>query len=163
MITKERLEELIEQGATIYDLSSPFEPFEIDFLKVKIHGFFKDGFNSYIECPTAYNGHQLIFCEYKDLYEFKNKEDAEWYLKYGKVTKTETISFPTYEKIMHDLEGKTGTYTIIDASNVLLEVNLGKYCIDQIYLYTNEDKFNWNLSKEGYEQACEMCVHEFKK
>ena len=99
MITKERLEELIEQGATIYDLSSQFEPFEIDFLKVKIHGFFNDGVNFYIECPTAYNGHQLIFCEYKDLYEFKNKEDAEEYAEFGNITRTERLELPSWEEI----------------------------------------------------------------
>ena len=144
MITKERLEELIEQGATIWVL------YENKIYPYKAKNVVVNGFNS---ISMGYDFNHL----------FETKEDAEWYVKYGKVTKTETISFPTYEKIMHDLEGKIGTYAIIGASNVLLEVNLGKYCVDQIYLYTNEDRFNWNLSKEGYEQACEMCVHEFKK
>lgn len=157
MITKERLEELIEQGATIY--SNDYG--EIQLIKENDLSLYENGQNNYILYALEPNKkyHNEIFDE--DLFE--TKEDAEWYVKYGKVTKTETISFPTYEKIMQDLEGKTGTYTIIDASNVLLEVNLGKHYVDQIYLYTNEDKFNWNLSKEGYEQACEMCVHEFKK
>ena len=152
MIKKERLEELIEKGAMIYVVNNKVV-FEEKLNKHYTHDVLKD-----CVCWWSIPRKRWFF---KDCFE--TKEDAEWYVKYGEVTKTETISFPTYEKIMQDLEGKTGTYTIIDASNVLLEVNLGKHYVDQIYLYTNEDKFNWNLSKEGYEQACEMCVHEFKK
>lgn len=156
MITKERLEELIEKGADIWKI----EDGKVYLLRKDHYQYWnikEDRLQWY--CKIVPSGYCCISFNHL----FETKEDAEWYVKYGKVTKTETISFPTYEKIMQDLEGKTGTYTIINASNVLLVVNLGKHYVDQIYLYTNEDKFNWNLSKEGYEQACEMCVHEFKK
>lgn len=157
MITKEQLEELIEQGATIYGIDDRWDIVEVRELDAK-----------QIYCSSSNDNYQYVFddCGVVEFFEddlFETKEEAEWYVKYGEVTKSETISFPTYEKMMQDLEGKTGIYTIIDASNVLLEVNLGKHYVDQIYLYTKEDKFNWNLSKEGYEQACEMCVCEFKK
>lgn len=155
MITKERLEELIEKGVTVWRSMCG----DIHKIRLDKRYFFCD--DNKLCWHTIAKLMPRLFVDFE--YLFETKEDAEWYVKYGEVTKTETISFPTYEKIMQDLEGKTGTYTIIDASNVLLEVNLGKYYVDQIYLYTKEDKFNWNLSKEGYEQACEMCVHEFKK
>lgn len=148
MIKKERLEELIKQRAKIWGIGKSNNVFCVG-LKFRTNT---------LRDTEWYKNKLEVYSKF-----FETKEDAEWCVKYGEVTKTETISFPTYEKIMQDLKGKTGTYTIIDASNVLLEVNLGKYCVDQIYLYTNEDKFNWNLSKEGYEQACERCVHEFKK
>ena len=155
MITKERLEQLIEQGATVWRSMCG----DIHKIRLDKRYFFCD--DNKLCWHTIAKLMPRLFVDFE--YLFETKEDAEWYVKYGKVTKTETISFPTYEKIMQDLEGKIGTYTIIDASNVLLEVNLGRHYVDQIYLYTKEDKFNWNLSKEGYEQACEMCVREFKK
>lgn len=90
MITKERLEELIEQGATVYEL---FMDKEI--LKVELNK------NYYIMLDKTYENklgklpqrpHWL-----SDLFE--TKEDAKWFVEFGCIERTERLELPTWEEI----------------------------------------------------------------
>lgn len=68
MISKERLEQLAEQGTKIYNLSGG-DIYEIDLSENKINKFFDDGFTYRVKCSFGRNGKLLIFSKYKDVFE----------------------------------------------------------------------------------------------
>ena len=86
MITKERLQELIEQGATIYiGFGSPCYEIIID----KTWNIEKD---THLKRGSFYV--QLKFL-------FETKEDAEEYAEFGNITRTERLELPSWGEVNH--------------------------------------------------------------
>lgn len=91
MIDKERLEELVEQGATIwgvydytYSYNNPNKKVEHINLDMFYH-YYKD-----IEEFIMYQG------DYCNLFE--TEEEAEWHREFGCIERTERLELPTWEE-----------------------------------------------------------------
>ncbi len=90
MITKQRLQELIKQEATIYDLFKG-DIYLVDLTMVK---YWKDVnyieyYNDYYNCNLTRNEDDL----------FETKEDAKWELEFKNITRTETLRLPSWEEM----------------------------------------------------------------
>lgn len=157
-ITKERLEELIEQGATIYDLFKG-DIYLIDLTKAK---YWKDVsyieyFNQYYKCNITRNNNDL----------FETKEDALWELEMT-ATRTETLKMPKWEEMTtenneYNYYGSSDThYFYFD--NYRLIVSLEEDCeYIGIDVCGNTELHHWeDVTKENYIEACKLCLKLFK-
>lgn len=87
MITKERLQDLIKQGANIYFVFN-------DIIDEK-EGIYNDDFilnETYVSIFWNTRSHQV---RYEHLFE--TRKDAEWYKKFGCIERTERLELPTWE------------------------------------------------------------------
>lgn len=150
MITKERLEELIEQGATIYSN----EYGEIQLIKENDLSLYENGQNNYILYALEPNKkyHNEIFDE--DLFE--TEEEAKWFAEFGCIERTERLELPTWEEIQKRFENnnKFGGHLIVEFDDVQFMVFIGNYSKKFIKL-TNQPRKS--LTKENYLKACEKC------
>lgn len=92
MISKERLEELIEQGATIYEVKyNNINPVS---LTNKIRDvYYKNGVIAFEpRQDEKYLHHKYL----KNLFE--TEDEAEWYREFGRVERTERLVLPTWEE-----------------------------------------------------------------
>lgn len=152
MITKERLEELIEQGATIYVVNNKVV-FEEKLNKHYTHDILKDCI-----CWWGIPRKRWFFTDL-----FETKEDAEEYAEFGNITRTERLELPTWASIEKDFDKFTnGSYVLAERDEFLLELKISKPLISQIIIYTEDDDYNWNLSRENYNEARRLCVKLFK-
>ena len=134
MITKERLEELIGQGATIY----------------------------YIFEDVVFNTKEIISITLNDgasfdiTTAFETKEEAEWYLEFGNITREEKLSLPSWEEFTTKnyrccFSGKNNKIITLDCFNgETLEINENELTI-----------FEKPLTKENYIEACRLCKKLF--
>ena len=164
MITRKRLEELIEKGATIYSN----EYGEIQLIKENGLSLYENGQNNYILYALEPNKkyHNEIFDE--DLFE--TKEDADFALELQNITRTETLNLPTWEEIEYDKNGRF-VYSFHIKNNYKF---FGKLAIwKNIQLITIEGLvqgcqyelyFDEPLTKENYLEACKsvkkLCLGE---
>ena len=141
MIEKERLEELIEKGATIYFA------YENDYFEKKL----KKGFS--IGKTHLYSdfdvGYPLEQC-------FETKEDAEEYAEFGNITIIERLELPNWKEF---LKQETAFMFKSKTSQI---ISLFK---DDNTIYIEDE--NWNilrksLTRENYNEARRLCVKLFK-
>jgi hypothetical protein len=142
MITKERLEELIEQEATIYFIYNN----NVD----EKEGVYKDDFilsETYVSIYWNTRSHQI-----KYEYLFETKEDAEWYREFGCIERTERLELPTWE------ESKE-----CDTICCFGDVAFDYFVHDNTYgLYQDCRKLlDLEATKENYTLACRKCVELF--
>lgn len=171
MISKERLEELIKQGATIWYYE--YEPFISGYSSI-IHIKSLKLDNEWVvrncngQPAKLYNGHyiendklrdknMLFVSELKDIFE--TQKQAEWSLKYH-ATRTEELNLPMWEEIK-DIKG-VKEYTIANPIGICFFLNF-HLVIPQIVLVAKEDLYNWNLTEENYIKACDLCLKLFKE
>lgn len=90
MIKKERLEELVEQGATVYrtyaDVSVQEVKLNKNYMKVDNAFLWQKMTGAFKGCGTPLE--QL----------FETKEEAEWYREFGCIERTERLELPTWEE-----------------------------------------------------------------
>ena len=159
MIEKERLEELIEQGATIYSN----EYGEIQLKKENDLSLYENGQNNYILYALEPNKkyHNEIFDE--DLFE--TEEEAKWFAEFGCIERTERLELPTWEEVSRDLQNvPAGNYVIKEFDDVSLEYikyRNGNYAVIGVYKY--DDRLELEATKENYIKACRKCVELFKE
>ena len=55
-----------------------------------------------------------------------------------------------------------GSYVLAERDEFSLELKISKPLISQIIIYTEDDDYNWNLSRENYNEARRLCVKLFK-
>ena len=157
MIIKERLEELIEQGATIYSN----EYGEIQLIKENDLSLYENGQNNYILYALEPNKkyHNEIFDE--DLFE--TEEEAKWFAEFGCIERTERLVLPTWEEVSRDLQNVlAGNYTIKEFDNVSLEYikyRNGNYAVIGVYKY--DDRLELEATKENYTLACRKAKELF--
>jgi hypothetical protein len=142
MITKERLEELIEQGATIYELYMNNNIIEIQ-LKNDWY-VMRDGLYE-----AKLGKHPFRSWWISNLYE--TKEDADFVREFGCIERTERLELPTWEEFWNS--GQTIWFTGKDG---------GQYGLSQ---YNREillnDSYIGYLDKESYYKACRKCKEIF--
>lgn len=160
-ISKERLKELIEQGATIYEnkeghiLEISFDNEDIR-LGYKVSGIY---LTFGIQEPT-------IIAELENLFE--TEEDAHWELEFGNITRTETLKLPKFEQIISnkdDIETRVvGFY--VDRIYYILEYASdldGNWliCLEKDTIEDCECLFEAEPTKENYLKACKMAKKLF--
>lgn len=154
MISKERLEELIEQCATIYSN----EYGEIQLIKENDLSLYENGQNNYILYALEPNKkyHNEIFDE--DLFE--TEEEAEWHREFGHIERIERLELPTWEEVSRDLENApVGNYVIKSSDGWSLEYV--KYNETVIGLYSEYVWSEWEATKENYILACRKAKELF--
>lgn len=153
MITKDRLKELIKEGATIWTVGR--YSFQDKIEEIKLDKYFFSVSNSALIYPD------LFYTKFEDLFE--TKKQAEWALKYH-TTRIEELDLPTWEEFK--------TYSVCDYIEFI-----GKDCIayelSNDYDLTAESKFillqqngkdwmEWDFNEENYIKACDLCLKLFK-
>ena len=153
MITKERLEELIEQGATIY---------------VICWGRVKELNLNDVEHMEEENGD--IYYEIADeprttdlSHLFETKEDAEWHKEFGCIERTERLVLPTWEEIKVDfVDNKKGcgSYPIVEKNDISIYIQVYLKGFVHIVLF-GDTQYNWEITKENYTLACRKAKELF--
>ena len=165
MISKERLQELINEGATVYsgtrkfllrneeegDKSSFWYKRTVEILDGKLHYTYKDS-----ECSTDLD--YLIALE--DLYE--TQKEAEWHLKYH-ATRTEELNLPTWKEFKDYNENIGVSFVGEDWVVYELSNDIDIYHKPRILLTADGEYFEeWQSTEENYEKACDLCLKLFK-
>ena len=163
MIEKERLEELIEQGATIYVVNNKVV-FEEKLNKHYTHDVLKD-----CVCWWSIPRKRWFF---KDCFE--TKEDAEEYAEFGNITRTERLELPSWEDVkdtgydeiffVKDNRFDSGVvqyYFLVAEQTKEIQIMFRE--IDHLMVITAYDViFSKPLTRENYNEARRICVKLFK-
>lgn len=156
MITETRLQELIDQKATIYEVKhNKVKSIE---LKWKVEIGYKSQY--IVVYPST---KFLIRCYCNRLFE--TQEEAEWHNEFGNITRTETLELPTWE----EFHGKTyynKHYGIIfqgKASGCTYQMQ-EELTPENIIIYDADCQdivFSKPPTKENYTLACRKCKELF--
>ena len=165
MIKDERLKELIEQRATIYEIKKDFyivDPSEIVKVeKINSH-LWKKFLDSHLECNEYHGGTDLL---YEELFE--TKEEAEFALRYKRIPKTEFLDLPTYEEAKNGIEyqfyaPKGNIYLLSTKIKVGYSVDKeNPYIIRVERIGYSNSEHDFEFTKENYIEACELCKKFF--
>lgn len=155
-ITKERLQELIKQEATIYTNR---------FKKPEKYKLYKDYFISKEELVACNKSQTAIDCVIKLSKLFETEKDAKWSLKYH-ATRTEELNLPMWEDVNKIFMGREGDFRIIDKYNIELIYWKFKECLIEVRYKkdgeTIEQKIFEPATEENYIKACDLCLKLFK-
>lgn len=91
---------------------------------------------------------------------FATKEEAEWKLEFGNITRTEKLELPTWEQFKKD---KCFTFFGIDWTFYELH-NRRRNKLQLDYSYDNDyyrPEKEWKLTYENYLEACRICKKLF--
>lgn len=160
MITKERLKELIEQGAKVwcvcdysYDKSNPNK-------KVEYYDF------SYLS--DEYKRTDLDIDNYISSVEeytefFETKEEAEWHKEFKNITRTDRLELPTWEEF---IKGKEIYFH--DDIGMAYKLVKTQFSVKPNMIYLFEEGIQgdyiskkYELTKENYTLACRKCKELF--
>lgn len=176
-ISRERLEELIEQGATIYhyEYGKVFFDRESQLYKTQLLASTEDW--GYCDILKMINPN-AIKIEIDSSYKlmpfgslFESKEELDWLDEFGKITRTETLNLPTWEQVQ-TMELKNNemivTYTLpqkiwenLDIDNIERYIRINRAI--NILLCMDENGF-WKpfpYTKDGYLSACRLAKKLF--
>ena len=149
MISKERLEELIEQGATIYKIR---DNMIIDY-QLCSYNYLEDNELIYENVITNYC--RSWIGKLDDFFE--TEEDAKWELEMT-ATRTETLKLPNWEEFR-----KLGEFTFygFHQGKIKMFYNISD---DEIKIDTGKDWYIFykKYNKENYIEACKLCLRLFK-
>ena len=159
MITKKRLKELREQGATIYRIKrNSFIIGVSEFVNIK--EIKSSLVTPHKECISFYDEeqHSNSSCLYEELFE--TEEDAEEYLKYGNITREEKLELPLWsevkeKEIIVDFYTKPSRYRLCCIGK---RIGIIKFK-DDIGAGTI---FNKPLTRENYNEARDLYIKLFK-
>lgn len=157
MITKERLEELIEKGATVYFLNLN-EIIELKLVpKNEPEIMYEDRLYVYGTEPNDWRYKVPI------KWLFETKEDAEFAYKYQNISTTYYLNLPTYKDFVENYQ-TLGDVTIPDEKCVMFNFKTNIYSLyatdNEIHIGRGNDGaalFRKDLNKENYIQACDLC------
>lgn len=160
MISKERLDELIEQGATIYEVK--YNNINSVSLTNKIR--FVSGKHKVIVFEPRPDEKYLHYKYFKNLFE--TKEEAEWHKEFGCIKRTEKLELPTWEEIKHDFiynKQSDGNYCVVEFFG-FQEYSLDIVVYNGDAMITISDEYFYNpLTKENYTLACRKAKELFLK
>lgn len=110
----------------------------------------------------------LLYFWDKDLIEhrydlesiFATKEEAEWQLEFGNITRTEKLELPTWEQFK-----KTTCFDFVGIDWTFYELhNRRRNKLQLDYSYDNDyyrPEKEWKLTYENYLEACRLCKKLF--
>lgn len=144
MITKERLEQLIKQGATIY------------YHKLESGDYFDR-----LDLTHSWVSNNINDIEPDRLFE--TKEELEFDIEFGNITRTERLELPSWEEIK-----KEKHFSFLDYHWIYRAIEIKN---NKIYFdfsidgdYYEEDYEQWKpveATKENYLEACRMAKKLF--
>lgn len=149
MISKERLEELIKKGATIYEVKYH------NINEVKLDKDLIVVVNDRYIHFRPYYGEKYQFHKYLDKL-FESKEEAEWHKEFGNITRTETLKLPTWEEFRNEFG-----FDFFAKSEIRIYV-MNHFFDNEIYItdqWGYSEKFEY--TKEGYLLVCRKCKKLF--
>lgn len=148
-ISKERLEELIEQGATIF-VNNGQIVYEITL------GCFKniDIINNVLYCGTEIIPLNNIF---------ETKEEAEWFKEFGCIERVERLKLPTWEEINKNFSKERETSFYEDDSHLFFITPFGDIVINNYNHFKVNEIFRKPFTKENYTIACRKAKELFLK
>ena len=165
MIKKSRLEELIKQGATIYDKYRAYslknEEYTSSDFWYKRTAEIKDNKLHYTYEDSDYYENFDRWLELEQLFE--TEKDAKWALKYQRIPRTEYLDLPTFEDF-----GKHPYLSFHDEIPDLYELKIDKNANIVLTLYRGGIydcgiiKFSKEFTEENYTEVCDLCVELFK-
>ena len=165
MISKERLEELIKEEKGCYILANAYTIGYIHLNKryEPIIETNEDGYNLWVFTSNEYDFRDCIH----DYSLFETKEEAEWYLEFGNITRTETLKLPTYKQVCDMIYSSKvykayGSLTIKTFDKITFRYM--RQIDDNICLFIdrlNETQYLGSLTKENYIKACKLCKKLF--
>jgi len=162
-ISRERLQELINKGATIYALRlhSVSSTNEINY---KIREIKLEPTDEYFiendilkeKVPNKPQFRPVIIGNINNFYEFE--KDAKWKLKYQHKTRTEELNLPNWEEFKDYNENISVSFVGEDWRVYELSIENNK-----IVLYEDEDIWlEWDATEENYIKACDLCLKLFE-
>ena len=162
MITKERLEELIEQGATIWKVlyGTPIET------KLNKNSYVCNQLNLREDYLMEYSTEEWSHTMSGLLsHLFETKEDAEEYAEFGNITRTERLELPSWEEF-----NKVSTFTFKRKDGADMEIAIWHNCPDDdCKTIKITHSYDWTaccfekpLTRENYDEARRICVKLFK-
>ena len=152
MITKERLEELIGQCATIYTTYGGY------ISEINLHNKYDYVTDNYLFEADMVAG-EVGYRKYPFNMLFEIKEEAEWYKEFGCIERTERLVLPTWEEMIKEprcLDCWTKEFVVMendipigkafigvdfDCEMVSVEMGSNQYFVEQ-------------LAKDNYIKAC---------
>lgn len=153
MITKERLEELIEQGATIYGIDDRWDIVEVRELDAQQIYYS----SSNVNYQYVFDDHSVV--EFFDDKLFETKEDAEEYVEFGNITKTIQLNYVSWEEFKNqdrNFSFRAYPYDYYCYTD-------GRYVeIKEYYRSSDRVIFSKKLTRENYNEARRLCVKLFK-
>lgn len=158
MITKERLEELIKEDATIYNAQINLTCNGYTIKKIKLdhtNEYFIENNALKARVPDKPQFRPIIIGNIKRLYEFE--KDAKWKSKYQNKTRIEELDLPTWEEFKDYYENISVSFVGWDwfVYELTIENN-------EIVLYQGEDVWlRWDFNEENYIKACDLCLNLF--
>lgn len=162
MITKERLEELIKEKALIFYILNN----SVALLRLNnSYGISVEEYNKKYNCKPQFYHSGYVFQNICDADKiFETKEEAEWYLEFGNIQRTETLSLPSWEEFYagksicfktRNIEYRLYIYTINErTNNCRIMISADKYDLDWF-------EFEKPLTKENYTEACRLAKKLF--
>lgn len=170
MITKERLEELIQQDKVIYGTTDDEELLEIDCkflhypkrmgtdieIKDHLNVLYTDSENDYKVFEVAKDNSNI----------FETKDEAEFYAKYGNVEKTVKMPVPpTWEEFILKNKEQNGQFLFcikINGINLYLSIHIG---LSNTWFIINYKDFSFDFenTKNGYLQALDKMVELWRE
>ena len=148
MIKKERLQELIKQGATIYSVC-----FGVVYEEKLMSNNFVGVTDDEISLMQRYNGNEQCFVDYIRCL-FETKEDAEWHKEFGHIERTERLDLPTWEEWQKD-----DAFDFLDKDGFIWEIYIDGY--NRIIMANGWEHFTFENNKEGYLLTCRKAKELF--
>lgn len=153
MITKERLEQLIEQDSTIYGIDDRWDIVEVRELDSK-----------QLYYSSSNDNFQYMFddCGVVEFFEdelFETKEDAEEYAEFGNITRTERLELPSWEENLQCAKIIYGTQKNEYNNHCFqYELLVSKNEIGVLQLYPECKDYFWKKkTRENYNEARRLC------
>ena len=155
MITKERIDELIQQRAKVWGVGKQGNVFCVG-LKFR---------------PETLKSPKWLENKYEHYGKFfETKAEAEWHAEFGSIERTERLEFPTWEELQNEVgNGWKRLFIGFDEEKQPMQFMLGVIPDDKIYIgFTKEIgakvfdiEFEALTTKENYTLACRKCKELF--
>ena len=162
MITKERLKELIKQDATICNQYIDYNN-DICYRFGKAFIVDTDSDGQHFILKVNGTNTTVIMSDTEDLFE--TKEDAEEYLKYGNITKTEELVMADWNDVKNTTYGYCGSFDD-GTKEYTLSIKDGYVYVDMLDYYYPEHLvvhlFKKEFNRENYNEARDLFVKLFK-
>lgn len=156
MIDKETLLKKIENGETVWQLLYFVKP-QHEIKEIKLDGSY------FIKSKSIGDCLMKLVNELKDSVGvisnlFETKEEAEWELEFGNITRTEKLELPTWKEVQNGkrycFDDKYHTHNYMFGKSYLI-----KNCIIVGINGSADNKFDCNY--DGYINACRLCKKLF--
>ena len=116
---------------------------------------------------------KIVWYADKSLYKtlenlFETKEEAEWYLEFGNITRTETLNLPSWKEFNKKYKKKYSPVIAFNGKNpqcfyemFFKKDNSKKGCVLIYDCDCKEYVYSNRLTKENYTDACRLCKKLF--